>query len=371
MNLIDPSYELIDPNPDLHASFMQFNDVFFYGALAGCEVSWSNRMTQCAGLCSFQPRSGYCSIRLSVPLLKLRPRKDFIETLLHEMIHAYLFLTSGNRDRDGHGPEFQSHMHRINGIAGTSITIYHSFHAEVAVYKQHWWRCQGRCQSQGPYYGWVKRSMNRAPSKNDTWWSQHEQNCGGKFIKVKEPDPKPNAKKKKTEAAENDKPGSSKIDSVFPGKGYRLGDGTEDVKENKVTKVKKQPTTPKPRKRKADEPSTSKKIDSFFPGQGYRLGDGSSTDGEKKKQENKKISNLVNNDVKNLPAVARNNEVGSTSALNNDGDDDDCIIIEYSKKEDNSKVEKPAAPAKMDKPSTPKKSRFPGQGYRLGDGKVM
>jgi len=31
----------------------------------------------------------------------------------------------------GHGPEFQSHMNRINSLAGTSITIFHSFHAEV------------------------------------------------------------------------------------------------------------------------------------------------------------------------------------------------------------------------------------------------
>jgi hypothetical protein len=43
-------------------------------------------------------------IRLSVPLLKLRPRKDLVETLLHEMIHAYLFVTDGDDDHDGHGP---------------------------------------------------------------------------------------------------------------------------------------------------------------------------------------------------------------------------------------------------------------------------
>uniref|UniRef100_A0A914Z166 SprT-like domain-containing protein n=1 Tax=Panagrolaimus superbus TaxID=310955 RepID=A0A914Z166_9BILA len=328
MNLIDPSYELIDPNPDLHASFIQFNDTFFYGALAGCEVSWSNRMTQCAGLCSFQPRSGYCSIRLSVPLLKLRPRKDFVETLLHEMIHAFLFLTSGNRDRDGHGPEFQSHMHRINGIAGTSITIFHSFHAEVAIYKQHWWRCQGRCQSMAPYYGWVKRTMNRAPSKNDTWWNQHEQNCGGKYIKVKEPEPKPNSRKRKA-----DEPGTSKIDSIFSGKGYRLGDGTEEVKtekENKkVAKVKK-PTTPKSKntKGKTDKPGTSK-IDSFFTGKGYRLGDGTDASADDiKTNENKKVSNIINNGVKH-PAPIIN--IGADTRASNDDEDDDCVIVDVVK----------------------------------------
>lgn len=41
----------------------------------------------------------------------------------HEMIHAYLFVTANNRDRDGHGPEFHKHMYRINGVAGTNITV--------------------------------------------------------------------------------------------------------------------------------------------------------------------------------------------------------------------------------------------------------
>lgn len=41
----------------------------------------------------------------------------------HEMIHAYLFVTHNNRDREGHGPEFCKHMHRINKEAGTNITV--------------------------------------------------------------------------------------------------------------------------------------------------------------------------------------------------------------------------------------------------------
>jgi hypothetical protein len=39
------------------------------------------------------------------------------------MIHAYLFLTNNNRDRDGHGPVFKNHMKRINAEAGTNITV--------------------------------------------------------------------------------------------------------------------------------------------------------------------------------------------------------------------------------------------------------
>lgn len=48
-----------------------------------------------AGLCSFEGKGKFCSIRLSKPLLQYRPRKDLVETLLHEMIHAYLFLSDG------------------------------------------------------------------------------------------------------------------------------------------------------------------------------------------------------------------------------------------------------------------------------------
>ncbi|XP_018495307.1 sprT-like domain-containing protein Spartan [Galendromus occidentalis] len=188
LSLVDPVWEQIDPTPDIHALFMAFDNRFFGAYLKSCEVRWSPRMTLCAGLCCFQPRSRFCSIRLSKPLLSLRPRSDLVETLLHEMIHAFLFLTNNNRDRDGHGPEFHKHMYRINGEAGTKITVYHSFHDEVRHFKVHHWRCTGPCKDRGPYYGWVKRSMNRAPSKNDFWWAEHQKLCGGEFMKVSGPD---------------------------------------------------------------------------------------------------------------------------------------------------------------------------------------
>lgn len=147
----------------------------------------------------------------------------FPQTLLHEMIHALLFVTENNRDRDGHGPEFCKHMNRINKASGTKITVsinlppqwkdlkyvpsnthiiklalssltvfsfqvYHSFHDEVDVYRQHWWKCNGPCQHRKPYFGFVKRAMNRAPSSLDPWWEEHRRTCGGTYIKVKEPE---------------------------------------------------------------------------------------------------------------------------------------------------------------------------------------
>lgn len=165
------------------------------------------------------------------------------------MIHGFLFLTNNNRDRDGHGPEFCKHMNRINKEAGTNITvsqwsqiffmnirrranigvfatqilltillfffyhlittfvctlpqIYHSFHDEVKLYQQHWWRCNGPCQKQAPYFGMVRRSMNRAPGPSDFWWQRHQENCGGTYIKVREPE---NFKSKSKKSVESKK----------------------------------------------------------------------------------------------------------------------------------------------------------------------
>ncbi|KAF4521217.1 hypothetical protein B566_EDAN005428 [Ephemera danica] len=129
-SIVAKHWEYIDPTPDIFALFQQFDQRFFDGRL------------QCV-----EGRGGLCSIRLSLPLLKLRPRKDLVETLL----------------------------------------IYHSFHEEVKLYKQHIWRCDGPCQSRKPFYGFVRRSMNRAPSSRDLWWAEHQATCGGKFTKIQEP----------------------------------------------------------------------------------------------------------------------------------------------------------------------------------------
>ncbi|XP_006758710.2 PREDICTED: sprT-like domain-containing protein Spartan, partial [Myotis davidii] len=137
--------------------------------------------SRCAGICSYEGRGGMCSIRLSEPLLKLRPRKDLVE-------------------------------------------IYHTFHNEVDEYRRHWWRCDGPCQFQKPYYGYVKRATNRAPSAHDYWWAEHQSTCGGTYIKIKEPEnySKKGKGKTKLAAAEN----KDKTNGVVPfsGRGRVLGE---------------------------------------------------------------------------------------------------------------------------------------------------
>uniref|UniRef100_G3NUT8 DNA-dependent metalloprotease SPRTN n=1 Tax=Gasterosteus aculeatus aculeatus TaxID=481459 RepID=G3NUT8_GASAC len=259
LSIVDASWETLDPNPDVRAMFLEFNDVFFWGKLYGVEVKWSPRMTLCAGVCSYEGRGGLCSIRLSEPLLKLRPRKDLVETLLHEMIHALLFVTQNNRDRDGHGPEFCKHMDRINDASGTKISIYHSFHDEVDVYRQHWWKCDGPCQNRKPYFGFVKRAMNRAPSAQDPWWEDHRRKCGGTYNKVKEPegygkkgkkDEKKDVKTSEKKASGKEKPSSSASQDIrniipFTGKGFLLGGQSQSSMSSSPSPTAALPSSPK------------------------------------------------------------------------------------------------------------------------------
>eukprot|EP01138_Halocafeteria_seosinensis_P010857 gb/GECG01011090.1/.p1 GENE.gb/GECG01011090.1/~~gb/GECG01011090.1/.p1 ORF type:complete len:395 (+),score=55.27 gb/GECG01011090.1/:1-1185(+) len=225
LSLNSKEYEWLDPTPDIHSLFMEYDRLFFWNTLKNnaVEVRWSKKMTLCAGLCVYQGRLGGCSVRLSEPLLKLRPRSDLVNTLLHEMIHAYLFVSENDRDRESHGPNFQKHMHRINEKAKTSITIYHSFHDEVDSYRKHVWRCDGPCRFRHPFYGYVKRAMNRAPAPNDFWWSRHQQECGGTFHKISEPeDYRSKGKGKKGQNSQisqkSQKRGESDIKSLLEGR---------------------------------------------------------------------------------------------------------------------------------------------------------
>lgn len=170
------------------------------------ELEWSKKMYQCAGICYLKKSAAFmaCTIRLSEPLLKLRSRKELVETLLHEMIHAWNFINGIQEENGGHGQKFLAKMHEINKKTGTNITVYHTFHDEVELYKKHWWRCEGACRERKPFYGYVKRVANRAPGPNDLWWKSHQSTCGGNFIKIKEPE-KVEKKKKTTKKPAADK----------------------------------------------------------------------------------------------------------------------------------------------------------------------
>lgn len=200
-NQIKDDFLEVENLPDIHELFAHYNKEYFASLLSSCILEWSDRMTLCAGICYLRRQGGhrYCVIRLSRPLLQYRPFSDTIDTLLHEMIHAYLWIrtvstsssgTINYLDRDGHGPDFLALARRINEKNGSNITVYHGFHAEVEATRRHVWRCSGPCQLRPPYFGWVRRSMNRPPQAADIWWNQHQTSCGGVYTKVSSPPPR-------------------------------------------------------------------------------------------------------------------------------------------------------------------------------------
>ncbi|OCK86410.1 hypothetical protein K432DRAFT_376728 [Lepidopterella palustris CBS 459.81] len=187
-----------DPFVNIHELFGHYNILYFRSLLLPrVEVSWSTRLTLCAGICELtkdkEGKYRRTHVKLSEPLLKFRPREDTIDTLLHEAIHAYFFITTSWRhfrgdDGTGHGAGFQLLADAINNHGAYNITIYHTFHDEVDSYRTHVWQCDGPCREREPFFGLVKRSMNRAPGKSDTWWRKHEEECGGTYTKISEPE---------------------------------------------------------------------------------------------------------------------------------------------------------------------------------------
>lgn len=190
----------IDPFIDIHELFALYNTLYFRSLLLPrVQVSWSPRLTLCAGICELvrDPDNGNkftrIRLKLSEPLLKFRPRSDVIDTLLHEAIHAYFFVTTSWRhsrgeDGTGHGEGFLLLADAVNSHGGYGVSVFHTFHDEVDSYRTHIWKCNGPCKSRAPFFGLVKRSMNRAPGKGDSWWTKHLEECGGNFAKIAEPE---------------------------------------------------------------------------------------------------------------------------------------------------------------------------------------
>lgn len=131
MSVVDKRWELIDPNPNIHELFIQFNDQFFYSKLGSVYVEWSKRMTRSIEKSMIFERRAYLSIQMCWNLLLstrwwmsncsqcqlfnietskrscwnfagktfffwISVMKVFV-WFQHEMIHAFLFVTHNNR----------------------------------------------------------------------------------------------------------------------------------------------------------------------------------------------------------------------------------------------------------------------------------
>lgn len=83
--------------------------------------------------------------------------------------------------------------------------------------RKYWWRCDGPCRDKPPYFGYVKRAMNRPPQAADWWFAEHQvgverrcelqRTCGGHYHLVKSPNLPNKAKSKdKSSDTSSDKP---------------------------------------------------------------------------------------------------------------------------------------------------------------------
>ncbi|KAI9866848.1 MAG: hypothetical protein M1813_000790 [Trichoglossum hirsutum] len=259
---IDSMLHAGDGNPfvDIQKLFPLYDVLYFCGRLSGnVEVSWSKRLTLCAGICELlrDDHGKYKPIRLklSEALLKYRPRED--ATRLTEYpgcIHAYLFLATSYRhsrsssDDDGHGPGFVFLATSINTHAKTNITTHHAFDAEVDSYRTHIWQCSGICRQKPPHFGLVKRAMNRPPGKGDAWFARHEVECGGTWEKIAEPEPKvPQQKTGKTNQAGKQK---NNLDGW-------IKKGMKDAAPLTTTEQKPASTTPSPTAKRLRDPTNN------------------------------------------------------------------------------------------------------------------
>ncbi|KAJ6796675.1 sprT-like domain-containing protein Spartan isoform X4 [Iris pallida] len=191
-----------EPHPDVHQLFCHYNSLYFGGVLGTCFVSWSpSRTTRSTSFCSYMDGVA-CEIHLSELLLKGRTADDVKNTLLHEMIHAFLYVTSNMKDHSYHGPKFKAKMNAINSSSvtdpqrpssGYSITIHHQFQKKVDSHIVHHWICQS-CGDR------IERAMN-IPSASDCvenighekscgnsscHWHKHKIICSGTYKKVTE-----------------------------------------------------------------------------------------------------------------------------------------------------------------------------------------
>ena len=94
------------------------------------------------------------------------------------------------------------------------------------MYRQHWWQCDGPCKNRRPFFGKVKRAMNRAPSPKDPWWAEHHRTCGGTFHKIKEPEATPKGAPSSSKGKQSHKTasvGSTNIKDFFPSSSSEAG----------------------------------------------------------------------------------------------------------------------------------------------------
>ena len=143
---------------------------------------------------------------------------------------------------------------------------------------------QGPCQNQKPFFGIVRRSMNRPPQPADRWWADHQKSCGGTYTKIAGPDLDENGEvklkkgKRKAEKESGAKevkvePGQRTIDDMFgsPSKKVKAEDTQGQAGDDSPTVADAGVGSKCPMPELGLGDIKGKSVDVRFPGQGHRL----------------------------------------------------------------------------------------------------
>ncbi|KAG1330549.1 putative protein CASP [Cocos nucifera] len=149
-------------------------------------------------------KDGSCEILLNKLLLKSRPTADLKNVLLHEMIHAFLWIKNKKNEHSVHGPNFREMMDSINASSltdhqrpsgGYNITIYHELEEEADTCRAGNWICEA-CGNL------IKLGTKKDPSASDCienvgpegccdnpsrQWHSNNRFFSGRCIKIQEP----------------------------------------------------------------------------------------------------------------------------------------------------------------------------------------
>ncbi|PKA61025.1 hypothetical protein AXF42_Ash005921 [Apostasia shenzhenica] len=187
-----------EPRPDLHELFEHYNALYFCDALGTCTVAWAPRMTCSIGSCHYI-KDGLCEIRLSEPRLKSCSSALVKNSLLHEMIHAFLWVKDKNKKHSDHGPKFWAMANKINSNCvednqrpsdGYNITANHGFHDKAGGFDL--WMCEScgdlikrEISGESLICDCIEKIGNGSDCGNLLCgWHKHNKLCSGKYKMV-------------------------------------------------------------------------------------------------------------------------------------------------------------------------------------------
>lgn len=127
-----------DGLPNLVMLYRKFNEELFNNRIpSSFTIAWGRRMTRVSGVMI----PGERRIKISLPIHSRLGKDELYDTIIHEMIHAFLYLSNVYH---GHGKHFLNEAARIYRLSGRKITPWHDGRGMVAVWRElhrYGWRC--------------------------------------------------------------------------------------------------------------------------------------------------------------------------------------------------------------------------------------